>query len=214
MVCLKDWGCVPYCPFCYTCRYIVAHIFGHTVPHIVIRTFPPLLPSASAVEVIGTVPPVCVSVCLSVSTWSMVTIFGTETDYDVILDEFDGQGQGHQVKKNVISRVFLYQTLVYSLTCDIMWRHGMTSWHHVTSLHDVITSHDVTTASGPREVQQPSSVFLYLFLLWTLLYAIAPKRLQKPVLGLPPWNSSEQLKHENMQSYRIQGFNNRTNSFD
>ncbi len=100
---------MPDCPFCYTCRYIVAHIFGHTAPHIVIRTFPPSLPPASVVEVIGTVPSVCVcvSVSLSVSAltaepfevWSRYLVQGLTMMTSWTSSMVKVLGQSHQVKK-------------------------------------------------------------------------------------------------------------------
>ncbi len=70
------------------------------------------LTPVSAVEVIETVPSVCLSVCEhshSQTVGHMVTKFSTGTDLDDILDKFYGQGHGSKVKvtrsKNVIFKI-------------------------------------------------------------------------------------------------------------
>ena len=116
------------------------------------------LPPASAVEVIESVPSVCVSVSQHSHDWTVWSTdfkFGAEMHLDHISDEFDGQGHRSKFKvtrlKNVIFSQFYYPFLLY-VTCYITvvftmalwrhsmtsWRHGLTSWHHVTSQHRIM----------------------------------------------------------------------------
>ena len=111
-----------------------------------------LLPPASLVEVIDTV----MSVCLSVSVWAISRLnrltygnkISTGVDLDDISAEFDGQG--HRSKFEVTRsktwfprlsdlRARIWNTGLWNdnmMLCDIIWHHGMRSWHHATSQHD------------------------------------------------------------------------------
>ena len=125
-----------------------------------------LLPPASAVEVIESVPSVCVSVCPCVSyhscgwtDWDIGLKFGVGICLDNISDDFIGQGQRSKFKVtklgNVIVLTYSYfsdTTVSWSMVwChdvtawrhDVIWRHSMTSWCPMTSQCDIMMLYDV-----------------------------------------------------------------------
>ncbi len=101
--------------------------------------------------------PVCLCVCVFVcqrspgwTVWRTDLKFGGGVDRDNISDEFEGQGHRSKVKvarlKNVIfgcsygvTCVYCTEPFCYDIRChvtsrrDVMWRHGVTSWHHLTT---------------------------------------------------------------------------------
>ncbi len=120
-----------------------------------------LLPPASAVEVIKTVPSVSVCVCVCVNTltaepfdiWSPNLVQGLTLiiSWTSLIFKVIGQRSRSPSQKNSISGVFLswvkrYQTVAYGV---MSWRHSMTSCDIVAWRHDV-TWHRRMTSTPPR----------------------------------------------------------------
>ena len=138
------------------------------------------LPPASAVEVIKTVPSVCVCVCLSVCLFVSAL---TAEPFDIgsrnlaqgltVMISWTSsmvkvKGQGHQVKKrdflDFVIWVSRCQTQAYGVTKDSII-YGVTSWHHMTSLHDVTWRHRMMTQPTGRGRCSNTSVFLWINLI-------------------------------------------------
>ena len=119
----------------------------------------------------------CVSVCgrsHGWTVWHIIMIFSTRIDLDDILDKFDGQGHGLQVKvtrskkrdfDDFLDWVLGYNTFAYMVWCYVTSyiSYDVTVWHCDVMWHHNMTSccHRRATASGPREVQQHFSVFCF-----------------------------------------------------
>ncbi len=89
---------------------------------------------------------VCVSLCQCSDVWTAWATdlkFGMDIAFDNNLDEFEGQGHRWKVRVTILKNKIFGR--FYGVPCvdctepfcydirrhDVLWRHGMTSWHHL-----------------------------------------------------------------------------------